>query len=98
MADISPGTLEPRVAESLPEHKRRIIMSTAERLRAEGRAEGEAKGRAEGRAASLSRLLAQRFGPLPASAQLRIRTADIDTLDRWLGRLLSAPDLDAVFE
>ncbi len=65
-------------------------MSTAERLRNEGRA-------AE-RADNVLRILELRFGLLPASAKARVAGADMDTLGRWLTRLLSADSLDAALE
>jgi hypothetical protein len=51
-------------------------------------------GRAEGRAALLQRLLARRFGALPAEATERLSTATIDELDAIGERLLSAATLE----
>jgi hypothetical protein len=65
------------------------IMSTAEKLRREGRAEG--------RAELLQRLLAKRFGPLPTETVSRITAAAIPELDRWGERLLDAKTLGEVF-
>jgi hypothetical protein len=73
------------------------FMTTAEMLRAEGRVEGEAKGRAEGRAETLTQLLTQKFGPLLDSAVAKLRTASIEQLEGWTGRVLSATTLDEVF-
>ena len=55
-----------------------------------GRAEGEARGRA----ALLQRLLARRFGPLPADAVERLSVATIDELDAIGERLLTAQALE----
>ena len=73
-----------------PEEK---IMSTAERLKMQGRAEGKAEGRAE----TLLRQLQRRFAPLPPSIEPRLRSASLVELDRWADRILDATTLDAVF-
>jgi flagellar biosynthesis/type III secretory pathway protein FliH len=81
------------------------IMSTAEKLKREGILEGEARGRAEGRAEGEARgraetvllLLGKRFGPTPAAAVERIRSATIAELDRWAARILDATTLGEVF-
>ena len=65
--------------------------------RAEGKAEGEAKGETKGKAATLTRLLTRRFGPPSEGIRQRIAEADIKLLDRWLDRVLDAPDLESVF-
>ncbi|MEV0110247.1 hypothetical protein AB0H42_28460 [Nocardia sp. NPDC050799] len=72
-------------------------MTTAERLRAEGRAEGLAKGRAEGRAATLIDLLTVKFGSVPETTIRTIRAAGPDSADTWLHRLIIATTLDQVF-
>ena len=63
----------------------------------QGEAKGQAIGEVKGEAKTLSRLLVQRFGPLPESVRTRIATADIDLLDRWVDRLDTAAILDDVF-
>jgi hypothetical protein len=64
-------------------------MTTADRLRKEGRAEG--------RADMLLRLLTRRFGPLPPEIETRVRGAAIDDLDRWADAVLTAATLAEVF-
>ena len=73
------------------------IMSTAEKLKREGRAEGRTEGRAEGRTELLLRQLTKRFGPLPTETVARINAAAIPELDRWGERLLDARSLSEVF-
>ena len=62
----------------------------------------EARGKQQGQQkyaqAILQRLLAQRFGTLSTEVIQRIETAELDTLDRWLVRVLTAPTLAAVFD
>lgn len=65
-------------------------------MQEEFRRRGRAEGKAEGKAETLTRLLARRFGPLGDGVKARIAAADGKTLDRWLDRVLDAPDLDGV--
>jgi hypothetical protein len=69
------------------------VMSTADKLRAEGRAEGRVQGRVE----MVLRQLTARFGPLPAELTARVRSASSDALDRWALRILDASSLTEVF-
>ncbi|WP_428261220.1 DUF4351 domain-containing protein [Haliangium sp.] len=66
---------------------------TEEVGRVEGRKEGRKEGREEGVRAVLTRLAAQRFGPLSDEARARIEAADLATLDAWTDRLLSATSI-----
>jgi hypothetical protein len=61
------------------------IMSTADKLRAEGRIE------------TLLRQLTRRFGPLPDRVADRIRAGTPQELDDWTDRILTAATLEAVF-
>jgi flagellar biosynthesis/type III secretory pathway protein FliH len=71
----------------------------------EGRQEGMQQGMQEGRQEGmqqagykiLSTQLTHRFGDLPKWATEKIDNADIDTLEKWSLRLLSAKKLDEVF-
>jgi hypothetical protein len=72
------------------------IMSTAEKLRREGRTEGRVED-APRRVELLLRQLAKRFGPLPTETVSRITAAAIPELDRWGERLLDAKTLGEVF-
>jgi hypothetical protein len=64
---------------------------------AQGRLEGRQEGRQEGEALLLQRLLARRFGPLPAAIVERIAAASCADLERWGERVLDAASLDEVF-
>ena len=66
--------------------------------RAEGRDEGIAEGTTQGSANVLIRLLALRFGELPAGVAERIRAGTEADHLRWTERVLTAPSLDAVLE
>ena len=63
---------------------------------AEWKRQARAEGRAEGRAAALTQVLTSRFGVLPDAVVERVAAADVDTLDGWLKRVLTAATLDAV--
>ena len=64
------------------------IMSTATKLRAQGRVEG--------RVAALLRQLQKRFGPLPTDLEPRLQAATSEQIDRYLDRVLDATSLAAV--
>jgi predicted transposase YdaD len=63
---------------------------------AKGKAEGKAEGTAEGKASTLKRLLALRFGALPAWAERRIDAAPVAQLDAWLDGIFDAERLAAL--
>ena len=62
-----------------------------------GKAEGKAEGRAEGKAEALLAVLAARGVPVDDAARARIHACTNPvTLDRWIARAVTAPDLDAI--
>jgi hypothetical protein len=66
--------------------------------RAEGKVEGKAEGEAEGEARALLVLLHKRGFAVSPELEQRVRaTASIETLDRWLGRVLDAKSVEDVF-
>jgi hypothetical protein len=67
------------------EHEEEVV-STADKLIAQGRVEGRVEGRAE----LMLRLLNRRFGSVPYDVAARIRAAGIDELDRFADRVLDA--------
>jgi flagellar biosynthesis/type III secretory pathway protein FliH len=85
-------------------------MSTADKLRQQGReegfaegkaqgeAEGEAKGQVAGRAALLLKQLTLKFGKVSATTKRRVTRATIEQLDAFAARVLSAQAPDEVFE
>ncbi|MFI1463871.1 Rpn family recombination-promoting nuclease/putative transposase [Nocardia carnea] len=70
-----------------------IAVTTAERLRAEGRAQG----RAEVAARILLELLVAKFGTLPAAVVDRVHSGNTDELEAWMLRVLNATTLNEVF-
>ena len=63
----------------------------------QGRKKGKQEGRQQAGYKILSTQLTHRFGTLPKWATEKIDNADIDTLEKWSLRLLSAKKLDEVF-
>ncbi|WP_435591509.1 Rpn family recombination-promoting nuclease/putative transposase [Nocardia sp. bgisy118] len=72
------------------------IMTTAERLRAEGHVEGRAEGRAEGRVETLIDLLTVKFGSLPAEVIETVHAADSTQVRAWTSRILTADTLEDI--
>jgi hypothetical protein len=71
----------------------------ARRLRAEGRAQGRAEGRAEGEARLLLKMLEARGIDVPNHIRTRIsECTDLDQLDRWADRVLSATSVHDLFD
>jgi hypothetical protein len=63
----------------------------------QGMRQGMQQGLQRGRASSLIELLETRFGRVPAPLQERIYGADAASMDVWLKRVISAPDLASIF-
>ncbi|MEZ4435060.1 MAG: Rpn family recombination-promoting nuclease/putative transposase [bacterium] len=100
-SDLERGAIESLIAPRVDPQTREVIMTTAQKLRAEGREEGRAEGREEGRKeeradkkALLVGILERRFGKIPDALAERILTADGPTRDRWLDRIFHANTLD----
>ena len=71
-------------------HRTALVMTIAETLHEEGRAEGKVE--------TFLRQAKLKFGAIPRSMATRLRDASNEDLDRWLDALITADDLDAVFE
>ncbi|MFI2476271.1 Rpn family recombination-promoting nuclease/putative transposase [Nocardia xishanensis] len=92
VGDTQETDLEPLI-ERLGPRAKEAIMTTAERLRAEGEAMGEAKGRAN----ALVELLTIKFGTIPPGITDAIHSADPAEVRTWTTRVLTAPTLDDIF-
>ena len=61
-------------------------------------APGSLTGVKQGEARTLLRLLAQKFGPETAQVHReRIETSELEQLDTWLGRILTAETPETIF-
>jgi len=83
--------------ERLLQRPEETIMSTAEKLKREGRAEGLAEGLTQGRAETILRMLQKRFGAVPEDVAVRVHTGSPADLDRWTDRILDATSLADLF-
>ena len=72
-----------------------VIVTWLEEIEVRGRTQGRKEGRAE----LLLKLLAARFGAVPAEARAKVQAADDATLSRWAVRVLTATSInDALAE
>ena len=81
----------------------------AEGLKAEAKTEGEQvgvqkgvligvqKGKIEGEMLILQRLLAKRFGAIPADTVSLISNASVEDIERWVDRVFDAKQLSDIF-
>ncbi|HEX2674998.1 MAG TPA: Rpn family recombination-promoting nuclease/putative transposase [Polyangiales bacterium] len=97
--DPEPDRLRTVLQARVGRHTTDTMITTAEKLRAEGRSqgreEGREEGRTQGRAEVILKLLALKFGSLPASAERRVRRASLEELDAIAERVLFAKTLAA---
>lgn len=95
VSDVPPGAVERQLLRGVADPDvEEVIMTTAERLRNEGRE----KWTAEGRALMVIDLLEFRFGPLDDPTRARVLAADELTLARWHRRTLDAERLEDALE
>ena len=57
-----------------------------------------ARGHAQAKEETLLRMLRRRFGEVPPSVELKISSAPVDDIDRWIDAIVDGKPLDAVFE
>jgi predicted transposase YdaD len=99
LAETHPGLGAPRIAgllEKTAKKRQKVMKDALDELRQEGRLEGRVEGRVEGHAELLLKLLAARFGRVPAETRARILAASEATVTRWSIRVLTAPTIEAV--
>lgn len=92
VSDTTEDGLDP-VIEQLGPRAKEALMTTAERLRAEGEARGEARARTE----TLIDLLDTKFGSVPQAAIRKIETGSPEEIRTWLRRSVTADTLEKVF-
>ena len=94
VADLEPEALQPVVRQLGPAAEE-TAMTLAERLRQQGRQEGRRQNAVE----TTLRLLRLKFGePLPASVSTRVEAGTPADFERWSERLLTATELEQVFD
>ena len=63
----------------------------------EGMQEGKIEGKQEGEMLILQRLLAKRFGAIPADKISLISNASVEDIERWADRVFDAEQLSDIF-
>ncbi len=96
-SSVNPGLLRQAIRRVKPEWEDEMLSIAAKEWMAEGAAKGRAEGETKGKADTLLRQLRRRFKTLPSDAEHRVRAADPDLLDEWLGRFVDAQSLDDIF-
>ena len=105
VTEMAPERLARLLARILGPQTERTLMSTYDRLLAEGEARGialgeargKARGEARGRVEVLHRILRQRFGAEADRYVRKLERASVATLDRWALRILDAKTIADVF-
>jgi hypothetical protein len=64
----------------------------------EGKLEGRREGRQEGEMLALQKLLSKRFGAIPADITRLIANAPVESIERWLDRIIDAQQLADIFK
>ncbi|MFI3222058.1 MAG: Rpn family recombination-promoting nuclease/putative transposase [Methylococcaceae bacterium] len=64
----------------------------------EGKLEGRQEGRQEGEMLALQKLLSKRFGAIPADITRLIASAPVESIERWLDRIIDAQQLADIFK
>ncbi len=87
-----------RILEQLPGTEEIVMtMSWFEHQQKQALTKGRSEGLAEGLAAALRKQLVLKFGAIDTEYEARIATATLETLDRYLERVLTVTTLAAVF-
>lgn len=64
--------------------------------RSQGLSQGLSQGQSQGACQMLTRMVEQRFGPLPDAVRQRLQSASALQLEYWADQLFTAPSLDAL--
>jgi hypothetical protein len=84
-----------RVAAAFaPEHRREVMVSIADELRAEVRLEGRLEALRE----SLLEQLEIKFSPVDSAVRARVEQAPIEQVTAWMRRIVVVSTLGEVFE
>ncbi len=62
-----------------------------------GYAKGWPKGYAKGKAEMLLLVARHKFGRIPKWRKAQVQSANLEQVEDWADRLLSAPDIDSLF-
>lgn len=90
--EVDLGAVRDKLRELIPDAEAGAVATFAERILEEGREQGREQGRVE----VLEKLLALRFGAVTDAQRTVIAAASPEQLDRFIERVLAAPDIDSV--
>ncbi len=93
VSEMPAGTIEARLIGRVPPDVEETMITTAERLREEGRTQGLEQGLEQGMRLMLTRLLSLKVGPLPTRLQAAIDAADEARIIRWSDHFMVAENL-----
>ena len=85
------------LADKVEEWAKAYIAEGEIKGKQEGRQEGRQEGLQQGEVLALQRLLAKRFGVIPADTIALIANAPVADIERWLDRVIDAKQLSDVF-
>ena len=91
-------TLAARLEQWVHESEQKGLEKGLKKGLQEGLQKGLREGRQEGQARSLQRLLVARFGPLGAATLADVEHANLEQLEVWFDRAITARSLQEVFE
>ena len=92
------GALSNVLRQAVGAETEELVMNTGEKLIRQGEEQGMRKGMRKGMRQALHIVLVTRFGAIPENAQARIKTADLETLQRWHSRAIVVDSLDETFD
>ncbi|MFH0943761.1 MAG: Rpn family recombination-promoting nuclease/putative transposase, partial [Planctomycetota bacterium] len=108
--EVDVDELQNVLSDAIGPESEELIMNTGEKLiqkgkergleegRKEGMREGMQEGRREGMKEALANVLRSRFDVIPGGIQSRMEAADLETLQHYLDRAITAQSLHEVFE
>ena len=94
--EVDPDELQDVLSQTIGAEAEELVMNTGEKLIQQGEERGLKKGLEQGMRAALVGVLRARFGEIPESIQSVMDTADLDTLQRYLDRAITARSVHEV--
>ncbi|MCB9729569.1 MAG: Rpn family recombination-promoting nuclease/putative transposase [Deltaproteobacteria bacterium] len=92
--DLAPQHLADFLEQHVSQDLEELAMSTADRLREEGRQQERVSARLQAQRRTLHRLIELRFGPPSPATEARLQAATEADLARWVDHILTAASVD----
>ena len=93
-----PPALEEKLEVQMARFEEEVKMSYVTSFERIAEKRGMQQGEVSGRAKMLLKLLVLKFGELPEGLVARVEEADLETLDCWAERVLTADSLHDIFD